>query len=60
MRYTTEEGGRLNNYAVEPKITFAEPPTKSQQKTYLILASIGTLLVSGLIYVAFAVSQTAG
>jgi hypothetical protein len=60
MRYTTEEGGRLNNFAVEPKITFAEPPTKSQQKTYIILGSLGTALVSGLIYVAFAVSQTAG
>ncbi|MGA7937028.1 MAG: ssl1498 family light-harvesting-like protein, partial [Kovacikia sp.] len=28
MRYTTEEGGRLNNFAIEPKMYKAEPPTK--------------------------------
>jgi hypothetical protein len=57
MRYTVEEGGRLNNYAVEPKVTFAEPPTQSQQKGYIIMGSIGAVLVGGLLYVAFAVSQ---
>jgi hypothetical protein len=57
MPYTTEEGGRLNNYAVEPKISFAEPPTKSQQKTYLILGLLGASLVGGLLVVAAAVSN---
>ncbi|WP_146006028.1 photosystem II assembly protein Psb34, partial [Fischerella thermalis] len=27
MPYTTEEGGRLNNFAREPKVYQAEPPT---------------------------------
>jgi hypothetical protein len=58
MPYTTEEGGRLNNFAVEPKMSFAEPPTKAQQKTYLILGVLGTALVVGLLAVAAIVSNT--
>jgi hypothetical protein len=57
MRYTTEEGGRLNNFAVEPKIYQAEPPTKAQQRNFLILGVLGTVLVGGLVFVAFSVSN---
>ena len=57
MPYTTEEGGRLNNFAVEPKIYQAEPPTKSQQRNFLILGVLGTVLVGGLVFVAFSVSN---
>ena len=32
MPYTNEEGGRLNNFAAEPKVYQADPPTKSQQR----------------------------
>ncbi len=56
MPYTTEEGGRLNNFAVEPKVYTAEPPNKSQVRNYIILGSLGMALVVGLIFVAFAVS----
>lgn len=56
MPYTTEEGGRLNNFANEPKMYEAEPATAAQKRNYLII-SIGTIaLVSGLIFVAFSVS----
>ncbi|MFM7277307.1 MAG: photosystem II assembly protein Psb34, partial [Microcystis aeruginosa] len=27
MPYTNEEGGRLNNFAAEPKVYQADPPT---------------------------------
>lgn len=57
MPYTTEEGGRLNNFAVEPKIYQAEPPTKSQQRNFLILGVLGAVLVGGLVFVAFSVSN---
>ncbi|HEY9861094.1 MAG TPA: ssl1498 family light-harvesting-like protein [Candidatus Obscuribacterales bacterium] len=57
MRYTTEEGGRLNNFAVEPKMYQAEPPTKAQQRNFFILGVVGTVLVGGLIFVAFSVSN---
>ncbi|MDX2097177.1 MAG: ssl1498 family light-harvesting-like protein [Leptolyngbyaceae cyanobacterium bins.59] len=57
MRYTVEDGGRLNNFAVEPKVYRAEPPTKAQQRNFLILGVGGLALVGGLIFVAFAVSN---
>ncbi|GFE68122.1 photosystem II assembly protein Psb34 [Chroococcus sp. FPU101] len=52
MPYTTEEGGRLNNFASEPKVYKAEPPTKSQQRTYIILGVAAFVLVGGLIAIA--------
>jgi hypothetical protein len=53
MRYTKEEGGRLNNFAVEPKVYEATPPDKTQQRNYIILGILALLLVGGLITVAF-------
>jgi hypothetical protein len=52
MPYTKEDGGRLNNFAVEPKMYQAEPPTKVQQRNYVILGTLGFLLVSGTIALA--------
>jgi hypothetical protein len=57
MPYTTEEGGRLNNFAVEPKMYQAEPPTKSQQQKFFILGALGAVLVGGLIFVAYSISN---
>jgi hypothetical protein len=57
MPYTNEEGGRLNNFAVEPKVYQADPPTKSQQRNYLIGGVAATLLVVGLFAVAFYASK---
>ncbi|WP_373535055.1 photosystem II assembly protein Psb34 [Microcoleus sp.] len=55
MPYTTEEDGRLNNFAKEPKVYGAEPPDKNQQRNYIILGVAGFLLVAGLVYVAASV-----
>jgi len=57
MPYTTEEGGRLNNFAREPKIYAAEPPNAVQKRTYVFLGIAATVLVAGLILVAFSVSN---
>jgi ABC-type transport system involved in cytochrome c biogenesis permease subunit len=57
MPYTTEEGGRLNNFANEPRVYKAEPPTKGQQRTYVILGAAALLLVGGLIAIAVYASQ---
>lgn len=57
MPYTTEEGGRLNNYAKEPKIYEAEPPNKTQQRNYILWGIAAATLVGGILYVAFAVSN---
>jgi hypothetical protein len=56
MRYTEEEGGRLNNYAIEPKMYQAEPPTAAQKRNYVIFGVLGALLVGGMMFVAFTVS----
>ncbi|MEH1766074.1 photosystem II assembly protein Psb34 [Nostoc sp.] len=58
MPYTNEEGGLLNNFAREPKIYQAEPPTEAQKRTYLLLGIAATALVVGLIIVAFFVSKS--
>ncbi|MDZ7949639.1 MULTISPECIES: photosystem II assembly protein Psb34 [unclassified Nostoc] len=58
MPYTNEEGGLLNNFAREPKVYQAEPPTEGQKRTYLLLGIAATALVAGLILVAFFVSKS--
>ncbi|AVH67500.1 hypothetical protein CDG77_24285 [Nostoc sp. 'Peltigera membranacea cyanobiont' 213] len=58
MPYTNEEGGLLNNFAREPKIYQAEPPSEGQKRTYLILGIAATALVVALILVAFFVSKS--
>ncbi len=57
MPYTTEEGGRLNNFAREPKVYEAEPPNAGQQKSYFILGILAMALVGALVFVAFSVSH---
>ena len=52
MPYTTEEGGRLNNFASEPEMYTAEPPSSSDKKNYLILGILGAVLIGGVIAVA--------
>ncbi len=55
--YTTQlDNGTLNNYAVEPKMTYAEYPTVWEQKRYLQQGAIATLLVTALVLVSFFVS----
>ncbi|MGK7922209.1 MAG: ssl1498 family light-harvesting-like protein [Trichodesmium sp.] len=56
MPYTTEEGGRLNNFAVEPKVYQADAPDQKQQMNYLILGALGAVLIVSLVFVAFSVS----
>ncbi len=56
MRYTEDETGLMNNFAVEPKMYEAEPPTGNEKRNYLILGSIAASLVVGLFAVAAAVS----
>lgn len=56
MPYTTEDGGRLNNFANEPKMYEAEPPNPNQKRNYLILGGLALALVGGLLVVAVSVS----
>ncbi len=56
MRYTEDETGLLNNFAVEPKMYQAEPPTSNEKRNYIILGSVAASLVVGLFFVAVSVS----
>jgi hypothetical protein len=56
MRYTTEGDGRLNNFAVEPKMYQAEPPNPNQQKIYAVMGVAAVALIGGLFAIAVAVS----
>ncbi len=57
MPYTSEDGGRLNNFASEPKVYKAEPPNPKEKRNYIILGIAAALLVGGLLFVAFSVSS---
>ena len=57
MPYTTEDGGRLNNFAAEPKMYTAEPPTKSEKRNFIILGLVGAVVIGGAIAVAFFASN---
>lgn len=56
MPYTTEDGGRLNNFANEPKMYQAAPPTSTEKRNYVILGVLALALVAGLMTVAVFVS----
>ncbi|MEO1593269.1 MAG: ssl1498 family light-harvesting-like protein [Cyanobacteria bacterium J06632_22] len=56
MPYTTEEGGRLNNFAQEPKMYQAEPPSEAQKRNYIILGIAAVALIGGVLAVAVSVS----
>ncbi|MEB3360304.1 MAG: ssl1498 family light-harvesting-like protein [Synechococcales bacterium] len=56
MPYTTEDGGRLNNFAEEPKMYRAEPPSATDKRNYLILGIAAIALIGGLLFVAVSVS----
>ena len=56
--YTTTQldNGTLNNYAVEPKMTYAQAPSLYEQKRYLIQGAIALLLVTATVFISFVVS----
>ncbi len=57
MPYTNEEGGLLNNFAKEPKVYQAEPPTNAQKRSYIILGIAAAFLVGGVVFIAFSISN---
>ncbi len=56
MPTTTEEGGRLNNFASEPKMYEAEPPSANEKRNYIIFGSLGAALIVGLIALTTVIS----
>lgn len=60
MPYTTEDGGRLNNFAVEPTMYKAQPPSGKQKRNYLIFGVLGVTLIGAVVFVAFYASGNVG
>lgn len=58
MPYTEEEGGRLNNFAREPKVYKAEPPSSNEKRNYIIMGAIALAFVASLFAVAVAASAS--
>ncbi|MDJ0532418.1 MAG: ssl1498 family light-harvesting-like protein [Xenococcaceae cyanobacterium MO_207.B15] len=55
--YTRQlDNGTLNNYAVEPEMTYAEYPAVYEQKRYIQQGAVAALLVTALVFVSFIVS----
>jgi len=56
--YTTtqKDNGILNNYAVEPEMTYAEYPGFYEQRSYLKQGALAALFVTTLIMISFIVS----
>lgn len=52
MPYIKDEGGLINNFAPETKLYEAQPPTKTQQRNYVIMGMAAVVLVGGLLFVA--------
>lgn len=59
MPYTTEDGGRLNNFANEPKVYQAEPLSPTEKRNNLVLGFFASLLVAGIIAIAFMATNMA-
>ncbi|MBW4649569.1 MAG: ssl1498 family light-harvesting-like protein [Kastovskya adunca ATA6-11-RM4] len=56
MRYTTNDRGILNNYAVESAMYPAEYPSIEQQRRYALQGGVAVLLLCLLLLTAFGVS----
>ena len=55
--YTTQlDNGTLNNYALEPKMTYAEYPAPYEQRRYIVQGALAALLVTATVLISFAVS----
>ena len=52
MPYTEEDGGRLNNFASEPRMYTSEELSASEKRNYLIFGVFAFLLVGGIMAVA--------
>ncbi|MBO1055628.1 MAG: ssl1498 family light-harvesting-like protein [Dolichospermum sp. JUN01] len=55
MYTTTNEEGILNNYAREPKLYWAELPTKSQQKSYAFQGAVAILFITSIVLITLGV-----
>ena len=56
QQYIKDDDGRLNNFALEPKMYQAEPMDADQKRNYLVIGGVGAFLVVGLIALTSVIS----
>lgn len=56
MSVTQEDGGRLNAFAIEPRMSYAEPATDASNSKRLLLIGAGALIVIAMTVVAVGIS----
>ena len=56
MLTTTDETGRLNNYATEPVMYFSTYPSLEMQRAFLLQGGLAALFVTTLLFIAALVS----
>jgi hypothetical protein len=56
MRTFKDDDGRLNNFAVEPKMYQAEPASADQKRNTIIVTVVGAVLIGGMMILAATVS----
>jgi hypothetical protein len=56
MPYINDETGKLNNFAKEPVMYKTESLGTEQKRNYLVVGIVGSLLILGMVAVAFTVS----
>ena len=56
MAVTEEDGGRLNLFASEPRMTYAEPATAASNSKRMMLIGAGALIVIAMTVVAVGIS----
>lgn len=52
----TDDQGLLNNFATEPEVYFAEPPTTAEKTKYVLQAACASVFLGVVGYVAFIAS----
>lgn len=56
MTTISDENGIINNFAKEPQMYYAEAPSSSQQRNYLVWGAIASILIISSVYTAVCVS----
>ena len=56
MTTITDEKGIINNFASEPQMYYAEPPSSQEQRGYVLWGAIATVLVTVIVLTAVVVS----
>ena len=56
MAVTEEDGGRLNLFAAEPRMTYAEPATSGSKAKRMMLIGMGGAVVLAMMAVAVRIS----